>query len=489
MHPSPSPSALPDPEHHQIHTPLARAFGAFAAGVTVGMSICLLTYLLRAANFGPLRELVSREDRLYGEMISQDLTLWKGFHPVIFIDFDDDAMHGLGATGQAATGTPRALIAQATHAARQAGAAVIFLDYDLRNHSPGDDALRQELRMRGPPVLVPRFFSTDDLPECASQSDATAPLELQTAFDDTVITGTVMPVQSMVALDVDGTIEGTCAFYRVHVSDLAETTSREAAMLRAVKLAGPPQGHTDARLEGATPRMLTTRWWIRHDTQMLHMPSGALAYARIRAGLFAHDGGFDARAVDLSALRGAIVIISSTSRWSGDQHETPVGRLPGALINANLALELQSPPEWKPSLLAQFGVDAVLVVVASALTFPNWLSAFRRFPAGAPLPGGTMVARLFRESVIIAVFGIILLLLYLGLAMAQVNALAGWRFSVLSFLVCTLVVFVVELTAFVARGAEKLAEAVFMRWSSRPPVVHDGGSSDHDSNDPKAPSC
>jgi len=80
------------------------------------------------------------------------------------------------------------------------------------------------------------------------------------------------------------------------------------------------------------------------------------------------------------------------------------------------------------------------------------------------------------------------MLFCLGFAAAHVNALAGWRFCVLSFLGCTLLAFTVEMTAAVADGAHVLTKTVVMRWLRHLPSNGEENPSAADSNNPETPS-
>jgi CHASE2 domain-containing sensor protein len=318
----------------------------------IGLLVCSFTYLLRAVDFAPLRLLVSFEDRLYEKLIPPALELKNGFHPIILVDIDGEAMRKWGAPRGAASGTPRTLIADLTRVLRHAGAAVIFLDYDLRIHLRDDSALREELaKPSDTPVLLPMFFSSGILPQCEEQSDDHAPIELETIFDSSSNIRSVVSVHSIVALGAYGLVDGTCSSYRVRVGDTEELVSRQAAMLRAVELAQlSPRRHT-ALADHSRPYLIPTRWWVQNDTQLLHDQTGRLAYARIHASLYVRKNTIDTGGVDLSALENAVVIVSSTHRWSEDLHATPVGYLSGALVQANLGLGIQSYPSKEIPLL------------------------------------------------------------------------------------------------------------------------------------------
>jgi hypothetical protein len=441
--------------------------------------MCAMTYSLRLVDFTPLRSVISFEDRLYSAAAPPSLKLWSDFHPVVFLEVDDRALGLWGVAETSAEGTPRSLIAELTQWLRAAAASVIFLDYDFRNHLQDDEILRKELAMASnTPVLLPRFFAAGLLPPCDRQTDAAVPIELQTAFDDTMQTGTIASVHSILTLGAYGLTDGTCSFYRSRAGR-DEVVSRTAAMLRAVGLLRLKGAARDARFDQKTPGLLVNRWWINNETDLLYDQSGRLAYRRIKASLYIHNHAVDTQGIDVSALKGAIVIMSSTTSSSGDMLQTPVGDLPGALINANLALDLQSPPEIQVPLSVQFGLDVILVIFSACLAIPLcWLPLFKRIGPLGRLTGSRRASLLVREAVVIAAFGLALGVVYLGLAHYLGNTLAGWRFGVLSFLLSVIVVLTIELTAAIADEATELAETVTLRLSRhrRPPTDREAES-------------
>ena len=70
----------------------ARAWGAGAACLAIALLVCGFTYVLRALDFAPLRDLIIKEDHLYDMIHSPDIHLLSGAHTVVFIDIDDAAV-------------------------------------------------------------------------------------------------------------------------------------------------------------------------------------------------------------------------------------------------------------------------------------------------------------------------------------------------------------------------------------------------------------
>jgi hypothetical protein len=446
-------------------SPMARAVGACAACIMIGVVVCLTCYLLRAVDFAPLRALIAFEDRLYVDLVTPRIELGEAFHPVVFVDVDDEAIHRWGPAQAITEGTPRALIAELTHVIRGGGAAVIFLDYDFRNSLADDAALSAELA--GPsavPVLLPKYLEHGGPPPCDRQGKDRAPAELPTVFNRGENPTSVASVHAIVLLGAYGLVEGSCSFYLVRDAESGEVLRREAAMMRAVTLAGLPSGSQGAVLGSDTPEVISSRWRIRNDTDVLRDPGGRLAFARIRASLYVRKNEVDVSGLDLSALHGAVAIIGSSHRWADDFHATSVGDLPGALVHANLALDLQSLPAQEMGLGVQFGLDILLILASSLLTIPLcWVPVFRRIPPGARLTLRMRLFRLVREGLVIIGFGVALAFAYLVLVRIRGDALAGWRFGMLSFTLSAAVVLMIEVTAAVADAAAEIAEALVVR--------------------------
>jgi CHASE2 domain len=251
--------------------------GACAACITVGILICVLTYSLRAVDFGPLRALISLEDRFYTALNPPLLDLNPGFHPIIFVDIDDRAVSNWDREQAAATGTPRGLIAQLVRIARKEEASVIFLDYDFRYRLPEDMELQEELSKReSVPILIPTFLSSGATPMCESQDPQKAPIEQPTIFDSTKSEGTVGSVHSIVALGAYGLVEGTCSFYWTRAGQNGELVRRMAVIPRALEIASLSDARRFSGVDYTTPTLISNRWWVRDGAKLLHDKSGGL---------------------------------------------------------------------------------------------------------------------------------------------------------------------------------------------------------------------
>ncbi len=75
----------------QPPAPFARSIGVAAAGLVISLFVLGFTYLLRALDFAPLRELIVAEDRFYDAPHAPEIRLLNNAHRVVFIDIDDVA--------------------------------------------------------------------------------------------------------------------------------------------------------------------------------------------------------------------------------------------------------------------------------------------------------------------------------------------------------------------------------------------------------------
>jgi CHASE2 domain-containing sensor protein len=483
-------------------SPFARSVGAAAASLVAALFVCAFTYFLRALDFAPLRTLVTTEDHLYDAIHSPDVHLLENAHQVVFIDIDDSAVEEW--TGQTNEGsnapekpnaplnnTPRGLIAELVTLARSASAAVVFLDFDFRDRladdddRAGDDRLKEELAEKNDtPVLVPTFFTAGVLPPCDNQSDQVAPAELETIFGDFTLAGqagsgkelpAVALVHPVLALGAYGLPEGACSAYRVKFG--GEMVSREAAMVRAVELAiagSRPCERAERCIklpDLATPEIVPIRWTIGNETDQKHDSDvkGKLAYARIKASsLIKTPGLVDSAKMDLDVLKGAIVVIGSTARWSEDTLSTPLGNLQGVLAHVNLALSLESVNDEVP-LWEQFGLDLVFIAVAAAAVPLCWRRTFESMERGVRLSARQWLWRVVLETCLFLGFGLVFaagsaLLLYFGF-----RFLAGWRFGLLSFIVGSIVVLLIEVCSAVSESARDAAESYMTRRTTPNP--------------------
>ena len=463
---------MQEQNRHATLSPLARSAASCVAGLTIALLVCVITYLLREADFGPLRSLIAFEDSIYDGLILPPIEPAADFHRVVVLDIDAEAVRVWNVSRGVSNETPRDLISSTLRVAREGGASTIFLDFDLRNQRPEDTALRDEIAHSvSPLILMPRSFTESGAPvACNNQAEADAPFEYGTPFDG-IPSAPITIVHSVVELGTYGLVESFCPWYLVHKNGSDETVARQAAMLQAVSWArlGTPSLSFDFDRNDELLQARSIRWRIKDDTDRLFDTRGKLIYARIRVSSLLNGPRIDTNDVDLSSLRDAIVIIGASHKWADDFHDTPVGRLSGAVIQGNIGLELQSPPQYNAPVFLQFTVDLLLAVLAAGVAIPCWLPLFRGTPPDRRPGFRQRLKHLLRETAVVLSIGIGIFVSYLILSRNFGGFLTGWRFGVLTFLLTTAVVLAIELVTAVADAASEGTEWVLRRLSGLDP--------------------
>ena len=447
----------------------AKALHAGIQAFIIAVIVCVGTYALRDANFGPLDQLVKSEEWAYLNSIPEPLKARGAVHPLIFVDIDDEALTqwrpaafrtscGTEVAGPAAfqtprpaAGTPQRLLAELIALIR-AHAGVIILDIDLRTPHADYEALAQELRCEKAtdgqdltPVLLPHYF-VDPAPGCLDKAnlEGTGIAEQDTAFDGA--SSRVIPVHSLVHSGGFGMLEGACTSYRVD----APGEWRESVMEVALRMARDP--HPIERHEHETPKVETLRWLIgpevtRVDTEGEHR---VLAYLRVPALFFMVDG--EVRGDDLNwpDRPKPIVIVGSTHTGAGDKYSTPLGRMPGALVQANLGLGMQLEEEPILSLRWQLLIEVVLLAIGCSIFSLAYLIGLIIVRNYKPRTMDDVLNHVRRELLTTistaATMVLVAVLMFYVIQFVPVQSfLPAWRFGVLSFFLGAVVVVVIEI--------------------------------------------
>ena len=499
----------------------ARAWGAGAACLAIALLVCGFTYVLRALDFAPLRDLIIKEDHLYDMIHSPDIRLLSNAHRVVFIDINDAAVTRWDRLDDAPppngplplpNNTPRKLIAQLAGFARKAEAKVIYLDFDFRNTLPDDGDLYAQLaRTDQPLILIPTFFTSGRLPPCENQSDTQPPkppTELATVLADLTEPPKNQPpgsesklpsialVHPVLTLGAYGLPEGVCSSYRVRFGPERELVWREAAMVRAVQLATADPSACksgDACIQTpdpAKPDILPIRWTIGNDVTEKHasVDNGAktsvprisaakvdsvsasndqkLAYLRLEAAsLVKYHKVPDPTGAEFGTLKDAIVVIGSTTQWSEDTLATPLGDLQGVLAHVNFALSLQSVDD-EASIWVQLLLDGFFTAAAAIATvYWCWRPTFRALGVGAPLPLRLRLRRSISEAGVFVGCGLLFAAFSAILLAIGARFLAGWRFGILSLIVGAIVGLMIEVCSAIADAMRDFVEGRMTRRS------------------------
>lgn len=346
-------------QHDSDHDPFGAAAVAFVTSLAVAFLFVSMFAAATLLDFPPMKGLKALDDSLAqllweppGPEAGVDVT------PIYFVDIDDksieayaqekheDLSHFVGKS------TPRDFVADLLRRVRQNNPAVVVLDIDLRDprDEPGDRQLRNELEKTDnlPIVLIPRIIYPDQLTTCSKNLPTLETAHagaFQTMMEDAINPAKVMFVHPYFELDWLGDVKGICPSLKITNSVISGTTSLELKALSVEAV-----GHT--RLNENPPH----RWWfleeqVTGNMQRVQFRVGGNRRNPLYAGsktepLYRQVPAFYVGDKDLSPsdMAGAIVIIGTSHMGVAEYHSTPVGRMPGAVVHANIMLQLQIGP-------------------------------------------------------------------------------------------------------------------------------------------------
>ena len=334
------------------------------------------------AQFAPFRDVLARDQRFAELVLPIDLPSQKSAQRIVLVDIDANERAAAGA--QPGARTPRKLIAELVHILRDAGAAGVFIDIDLRDESSEDVELMSELR-RSTDVPVMLIHVIRMMPGCnhiGTENDTTAstdaPVEYPTPFDSATESSNVLIVHGILVKTSLGIVRGTCRTIRLRGERSGAYREIPAAALQSARLM-----NIDARGElqsaAVEPQAIeVSRWPLDAETTVF---PGKADYPDLFRKINARWLRPIAK-TDLSYLRGALVIIGT----SGDEdlYPTPIGLLPGAVIHANIMMGQFLPATAPVSNLLLFLIDAGIALFVSCLAagvivwWPEW-RRHRRF--------------------------------------------------------------------------------------------------------------
>jgi CHASE2 domain-containing sensor protein len=182
----------------------------------------------------------------------------------------------------------------------------------------------------------------------------------------------------------------------------------------------------------------------------------------------------------VKSFEDGIVIIGATHQWADDLHTTPIGELPGAIVHANIALELQSLPAREVPLSIQFGLDSLLIVISAIAAVPLcWYPVFKSTHGHGRLPINVRLSRMARECLVVVMFGLAFGGVVVILANLYGDFVSGWRFGFISFCLGAVLVLLIEFIALIADATAEFVEVVALRHfrcdSRELGGEHDGG--------------
>jgi adenylate cyclase len=256
---------------------------------------------------------------------------------------------------------PRQHLARVVRGLQKSGAAAVGLDISLRTATAEDDALADAIREFSEGG-VSRVVLVEGRPPDGGPFAAPA-------FRDAVLRGS-----DRMPIDRDGVIrraalavpEGDSAVPALATAVLARVADASPVLRLAVARAsgGPvalPFWQADDTWQSPGPEIdvrpgqLWRLGFVGPEKSFLTIPSSAVAVLA--------DPGVTVPADN--AIRGRVALVGATFRESRDFVQTPVGRLPGVEVHANLLHMLATRRLIRPSgWLASFGIQ--LVVIAAA---------------------------------------------------------------------------------------------------------------------------
>jgi CHASE2 domain-containing sensor protein len=429
----------------------------FWSSLSLSVVICSAIALLENAGFGPLIFLSEVDENIYA--LFHTPSVGTDLRPVIFVDINDVSLKDMGIPLN--TRTPRGLLADIVRKAKSNSASVIFLDIDLRDptNNEQDRKLEDALQLRGTPVLLPQVFSST--PDCLTESITTegrepdlVPLAVRWNYPS------VIAVHGLLEPGASGLIRRVCSSYRFGNYSRAEWSTIPAAMLKAVEVAdrscgaeNRPRPMSLAAQELSTHGAATDlplSWRLTNQTRVFPLPPRRWAFRRISANWLLKTG-------DTSALNCAIVIVGATHQAAFDTVSTPIGRMPGALAQANAALTFQDAgtTSWTRddglNLLFLFAVPVITAFLALRLGMMKEPSLSRALVDILIELATSLSLWFFFSAIMIGVVG------------------QPWRFGVLSQLSTTLIAFVGQFSQFL--------DVAFMRlWPDMSEEKDDGAT-------------
>ncbi len=385
---------------------------------------------------------------------------------IYFVDIDDDTIlayakekheppsHFIGKS------TPRDLVANLLRRVRQEEPAVVVLDLDLRDAQPGpgDGELQKELGKTdgGPFVLIPRIVYPHEATSCSERTRALEtppPNAVQTMVEDKVDPNHVKFVHPYFELDSLGDVKGICPILVVP-SPLASGTVHlklSALSVEAVRHTRPnedPPHRWWFLDEQVTSKMQRIQFRVGGDQKnpLYAASDGRELYHHLSASKVQD------KEWPFHSMAGAIVIIGTSHKGSEENHSTPLGQMPGAVVHANIMLQLQIGP---------------------VTDMPGWIQVLIK---GVLCIGLAVIhARVYVYNVVRAkvegLRGIVLHLRYFILAaiLTLVTTLIYYYFIVPHMVPDAVAVMgpIVMVCAEVLYEVVKFAEQLFDRWGSR----------------------
>lgn len=351
---------------------LAEAAAAFIGSLILSQFLILLFIAGRAVNFLPIKVI----DAVNGQVVQLVTLPMKPieklpdkFRPVVLIDINDETLKRYcdntinnfncsDCNFVAGQSTPRDLLAALINRARDANPSAIFLDIDLRDprNVEGDKALVNELQRTSPfPVLIPRVIFPQQSSTCATAEPifAATSKKFRTIVPEEIGSGSVQFVHSYIEHDTLGNVKGICTHLRRPTDNATAPFDLTSGAALAVSIARP-----DLQVKiGAEVGLHRIQFRVVASTDAA---DGGHIFFRVPA----HQLMWSDTPSSLAFMKDSIVIVGATHSGSEDEHYTALGTMPGALVHANAAIQLQlgdvAAPSHAEEWLAELAICMLL---------------------------------------------------------------------------------------------------------------------------------
>ncbi|OGQ93511.1 MAG: hypothetical protein A2464_04840 [Deltaproteobacteria bacterium RIFOXYC2_FULL_48_10] len=328
---------------------------SFIKSFIIGTVILVFFIVMKSINFEPVNYINFLDTLLSNHLFEPPIPTNRNIHPVIFIDIDQALMNESGYP--VGSKTSRALAAKILSMIRDAGPAVIFLDLDLRDISPEDRFLYDELVKSNPtPVIIPNKIipfskTTDQL------------LALPHNFNGVINDNNVYRAHAEI-VNRYGQAYGIYNVLHLSSSEYKQITAASVLAIQLASFNNALSGTPNFLQEKEINKLLLLQYRVGNEKKRWPN-SGKKYYYRIPASNVLIENS------DLSCIKEGIVVIGASHLGSDDFISTTFGEMPGALFHSNMILELQigimnnnpSQNQW----LKNIGVDFLLIFINSML--------------------------------------------------------------------------------------------------------------------------
>ncbi|TDH61631.1 CHASE2 domain-containing protein [Dankookia rubra] len=330
----------------------------FVSGIMLGVLFAGIMQLLSPLAF------IQHLNRLGSDLVislasmKSDAFIRPGVPRIIFVSIDDATLEDWVANSAREA---RGRIAAMIDTLRGSGAAAIMLDIVFEDSSPGDAAMRAALSRDGAPMLLasPIIASTQ------AGRIAPAPVAPGPAYPSPLPPG-IRFASDQVLRDTDGVVRSLPPMRCIKVDGIWQDLPSLARGTAALFRPEPDAGHAPCVDDHAHEEPIS----------FLIRPEHGLATAPVAANpWFRTVSAVDLPKLSKDLLRNAIVVVGQDNQGSeADRFLTPLGEMPGALLQANaLAGLLHTGALAHAGTREHLVLEIMLILVAASIGVLYWL--------------------------------------------------------------------------------------------------------------------